>query len=39
LKYPAPTFNPKGIELAEESPAAAAKQARSREKTVASAGD
>jgi len=28
LKYPAPTFNPKGIELAEESASTAAKQAR-----------
>jgi PPK2 family polyphosphate:nucleotide phosphotransferase len=28
LKYPEPTFNPKGIDLAEESPAAAAKQAK-----------
>jgi PPK2 family polyphosphate:nucleotide phosphotransferase len=28
LKYPAPTFNPKGIELAEESAGAAAKQAK-----------
>ena len=30
LKYPAPTFNPKGIELKEESPAKAAKQAITR---------
>jgi PPK2 family polyphosphate:nucleotide phosphotransferase len=30
LKYPAPTFNPKGIDLAEESAATAAKQAKMR---------
>jgi len=30
LKYPEATFNPKGINLAEESPAAAAKQAKTR---------
>jgi PPK2 family polyphosphate:nucleotide phosphotransferase len=36
LKYPVPTFNPKGIELAEESPAAAAKQAKTRANVGAS---
>jgi len=35
MKYPAPTFNPKGIELAEESADSAAKKARARENSGA----